>query len=85
MTAGQEAYDPNDAMSSAIGGILGPGNMTTKWVLLTESVDDEGQRLFNAFFQHGVNQWDALGLVHYFLTLTQGDVTRGVIENGLWQ
>ena len=60
----------DDEINEAIGGklcdVLGEnGEMVTKWLVVAEIVDENGERWARYHYHDGATRWDNLGLLRY--------------------
>lgn len=64
----------NDAITSAIQSV--EPSMVTKWVVLVETIDTDGDRGLWTVANEGATPWDSLGLLQHAVHLEQARTFR---------
>lgn len=53
-----------DAVQTAVSEVY-PGDIVTRWVVLAESIDRDGERAMIMVAQQDMRSWDTLGMLHH--------------------
>jgi hypothetical protein len=61
-----------NAVSSAVRDV--DGGMVTKWVMLAEGIDEDGERALWLVANKDALSWDTIGMLHYALALEQARI-----------
>lgn len=71
-------------LGHAIAAVLGrhEQSMTTKWLALVETIDDEGQRGLWTFGSEGIRAWDSIGLLAYAYEVEKADIVASRLAEG---
>lgn len=61
--------------------LIEAGRLVTKWVLITETINDDGATRFISFTSPDLRSWDALGLTTYFEHCEQARTIHDIGES----
>lgn len=64
-----------DAVQQAIADIY-EGNLVTRWIVLAEVIEPEGERALVTTRQEDMRAWDSLGMLTFAVQLEQAALTR---------
>lgn len=61
--------DADAAFEAGIAAALGAGELTTRWLVIAESIGEDGKRGLWLRCHPDMKSWDVLGMLHFALNL----------------
>jgi len=75
-----EEEDKSDDLISQFVDGLDPGAMVTKFVVIAEGIDPQGERAVYTATHENANSWDVMGLLKYAMTREESSMVADYIE-----
>lgn len=74
----------NDRMGEAVAAVVNESEaaVITRWIVLAEGVDVNGERAVWAYSAEDSKSWDSLGLLQYGIQREQAALTANEVRNG---
>jgi hypothetical protein len=77
-----EVGEVRERMANAISTVLGQaGAMVTRWVVLADVIEPDGERALWTLAPTDAKAWDTLGMLDYARAIKHGDVTAEAIRD----
>jgi len=75
-----ESEDDSDNLISQFVSKLDPGAMVTKYVMVAEGIDNDGDRASYTATHEGATSWDVIGLLIYSFAREFAAIVRTTLE-----